>query len=149
MGRPAVRLMGYLLASYVCHHTPLVGAVDALVPIPTSASRAEARGGCIPKELAEAIRDELAIPIREAIQTSGDYEDHQMVEGTAREEALRRAWRVREDPVLQGRKVAVVDDIITRGTTMKTAASMLVEKGVGAVLAISLFHAESTREVGT
>lgn len=145
VGRPVVRFIGYLLASYVCHHTPLVGAVDALVPIPTSASRADARGGCIPEELAEAVRDELAVPIREAIETSGDYEGHQLVYGKARAEALRRAWVVREDPVLQGRTVAVVDDIITSGITMKTAASMLVEAGVGRVFALGLFHTESSR----
>ena len=139
-----VRSMGYLLASYVCHHTPLVGAVDALVPIPTSGSRAEARGGCIPQELAEVIRDELAIPIRDAIKTNGDYEGHQGVKGKAREQALRRAWVVQEDPVLQGRRVAVVDDIITTGTTMKTAASMLVAEGVGGVFALGLFYTESS-----
>lgn len=143
--RPAVRLMGYLLASYMCHHTPLVGSVDALVPIPTSGSRADARGGCIPQELAEAIRDELAIPVREAIKARGDYEDHQLVRGKARERALRRAWVVRQDPVLRGRRVAVVDDIITTGTTVKTAASMLAEQGVGGVFALSLFHTESSR----
>ena len=143
--RPAVRFMGFLLASYMCHHTPLVGAVDALVAIPTSGSRAEARGGCIPQELAEAIRDELAIPVREAIKTSGDYVGHQQVRGRARELALRRAWVVEEDQVLQGRSVAVVDDIITTGITMKTAASMLLETGVGRVFALSLFHTESSR----
>lgn len=143
--RPAVRFLGLLLASYVCHHTPLVGAIDALVPIPTSRSRAEARGGCIPQELAEAIQDELAIPIREAIKTSGDYEGHQQVRGRAREQALRCAWVVKEDPVLQGRRVAVVDDIITTGTTMKAAATMLLEKGVGGVFALGLFHTESSR----
>lgn len=145
--RPDVRFMGYLLASYMCHHTPLVGAVDALVPIPTSGSREDSRGGCIPRELAEAIRDELAIPIREAIKAKGDYEDHQLVRGRAREQALRRSWVVRQDPVLQGRRVAVVDDVITTGTTMKTAASMLAEHGIGGVFALSLCHTESSRGV--
>ncbi len=140
--RPVSRFVGFLLASYMCHHTPLVRAVDALVPIPTSHSRAEERGGCIPKELAEAIRDELAIPIREAITTIRDYENHRMVSGKAREKALRRAWAVPKDPVLHGRRVAVVDDIITTGATMKTAACMLLEKGVRSVFALSLFHTE-------
>ena len=144
VNRPAVRFVGFLLASYVCHHTPLVGSVDALVPVPTSGSRAEERGGCIPRELAEAISHELAIPIRDAIQTSGDYESHQQVRGKAREQALRHAWTVRKDPVLQGRTVAVVDDIITYGTTMKTAANMLLEMGVGDVYALALFHTESS-----
>ena len=143
--RPAVRFMGLLLASYVCHRTPLVGAVDALVPIPTSPSRAEARGGCIPQELAEAIRDELAMPIRDAIRTRGDYGDHQSLRGKAREQALRRAWIVQDDRVLRGRTVAVVDDVITTGTTMRTAARMLLDNGVGQVFAVGLFHTESTR----
>ena len=147
--RPAVRFMGYLLASYMCHHTPLVGAVDALVPVPTSASRAEVRGGCIPLELAEAIRDELAIPIRDVIKPIGDYEDHLKVKGKAREQALRRAWDVPEDPVLQCRSVAVVDDIITTGTTMKTAARVLLEQGVGSVFALSLCHTESRHSATT
>ena len=100
--RPVVRFMGFLLASYVCHHTPLVGAVDALVPIPTSPSRAEARGGCIPQELAEAIRDELAIPVRDVIRIRGDYGGHQSLWGKAREQALRRAWIVEDDLVTPG-----------------------------------------------
>ena len=143
--RPVVRFMGFLLASYVCHHTPLVGAVDALVPIPTSPSRAEARGGCISQELAEAIRDELAIPVRDVIRTRGDYGGHQSLWGKAREQALRRAWIVEDDLVLRGRSVAVVDDVITTGTTMRTAARMLLDNGVGHVFALGLFHTESSR----
>ena len=143
--RPVVRFLGLLLASYVRHHTPLVCAVDALVPIPTSGSRALARGGCIPQVLAETTSDELAIPVREAITTSGDYDDHGLVRGKARAKALRSAWRVSKDPVLEGRTVAVVDDIITTGTTVKTAASMLLEQGVGGVFALALFHTESSR----
>ena len=146
--RPAVRFMGLLLASYVCHHTPLVRAIDALVPVPTSASRAEERGGCIPQELAEAVRDELAIPVRETIRTTGNYYGHQEVWGKARECALRRAWTVKDDPVLRGRTVAVVDDIITTGTTMRTAARMLLENGVGQVFALGLFHTESSGSTG-
>ena len=145
MERPVVRFLGLLLSSYVRHHTPLVCAVDALVPIPTSGSRALARGGCIPQVLAETTSDELAIPVREAITTSGDYDDHGLVRGKAREKALRSAWRVSKDPVLEGRTVAVVDDIITTGTTVKTAANMLLEQGVGGVFALALFHTESSR----
>lgn len=141
--RPAVRFAGYLLTSYMCRHTPLVGSADAVVPIPTSPSRTEARGGCIPLVLAETIRDTLAIPIREPIQPSSDYEDHQHVRGAARARALRHAWVVRQDPVLQGRQVVLVDDIITTGVTMKTAASMLLDQGVKGVFALGLFHTES------
>lgn len=83
--------------------------------------------------------------MREAITTSGDYDDHGLVRGKAREKALRSAWRVSKDPVLEGRTVAVVDDIITTGTTVKTAANMLLEQGVGGVFALALFHTESSR----
>lgn len=139
--RPVLRFLGAILADYLRAHTPMFEHIDALVHVPTSGERDEARGGSIPLVLAEAIRDDLAVPMRRSITCVTEYSRH----GDPpyeRELALRRALRVVPDSVLAGRSVLLIDDIITTGTTLKTVATMLSESGIGAVFALALCHTE-------
>ena len=43
-----------------------------------------------------------------------------------------------------GRAVMLIDDIVTTGTTLSTAAELLLEAGVGTVYGVALLHTERT-----
>jgi predicted amidophosphoribosyltransferase len=138
----SMRWIGLLLADYVGGHTPLPGRIDAVVPVPTSREREEQRGGGLPTLLAQAIRDHLAVPLREPIIQVAEHLDHSQAYGAVRKAGLRAAWKHRRDEVLVGRRVLLVDDIVTTGTTLEAAAEMLLEDGVGEVNAVTLLHTE-------
>ena len=140
----SLRLLGGLLNDYVAHHTPLPPLVDALVPVPTSREHQARRGGSIPLVLASAVRDIQAIPLCEAIEQVGRHVDHHEAQGEVRRAGLRKAWRVRSDGLLAGRAVLLIDDIVTTGTTLSTAAELLLEAGVATVYGVALLHTERT-----
>jgi predicted amidophosphoribosyltransferase len=138
----SIRLLGAVLADYIAYYTPLVRLVDVLVPIPTGADREENRGGSIPYVFAATVRDRLSIPLRELLIQVAPHLDHTQASGTTRRDALRIAWRVRGAAALEGRTVLLVDDILTTGTTLRTAAEFLLSAGVSEVYGVTLMHTE-------
>lgn len=138
----SLRLLGVLLADFVCWHTPLAAKVDVVVPVPTSRDRVAARGGSIPGGLAATLRDRLALPLREPLVQVALHLDHTQAHGEVRRRGLRAAWRLEPDGVIVGRSVLLVDDILTTGTTLTTAAEMLKEAGAACVYAAALMHTE-------
>jgi predicted amidophosphoribosyltransferase len=140
--RSSIRLLGALLGDYVRYHTPLAPMIDALVPVPTSLEREGQRGGGIPNALCITLQDVLALPSHELIVQAGTHLDHREADRTARRQSLRAVWRSKSVGHLKGRAVLVVDDILTTGTTMSTAAELLLEAGVGRVYGVALLHTE-------
>lgn len=76
----------------------------------------------------------------EAIVQTGEHRDHTQARGEERRRALRVAWNPTVDRRLRGRAVLLVDDIVTTGTTLKTAAELLREQGVADVYGVALLH---------
>jgi predicted amidophosphoribosyltransferase len=137
-----MRLLGALLADYVAFHTPLLDVVDAVVPVPTSRERELARGGGLPHHLGITVRDRLCLPLQEAIVQTGQHLDHTQAGGEFRKKGLRDVWRVRLEKWIVGRSILLIDDILTTGTTITTAAELLLQSGAGAVYAAVLSHTE-------
>jgi len=102
---------------------------DVLVPVPLHASRLRSRGYDQALELARPLARALDIPLRTrwlvrrratAPQTERD--------GRARRRNLRNAFVVRGDACV-GRTIALVDDVMTTGATLHTAAHALLRAG--------------------
>jgi predicted amidophosphoribosyltransferase len=138
----SLRLLGCMLADFVAWHTPLAADVDAVVPVPTSRERVATRGGSIPGGLAAVLSDRLALPLREPLVQTAPHLDHTQARGEERRRGLRNAWRLQRDDALVGRSVLLVDDILTTGTTLRTAAEMLKAAGISRVYAVALMHTE-------
>ncbi len=105
---------------------PLLPA-DAVVPVPISAERLLERGYDQSLLLAEALSRELGIPCRELLlKTRHNATQHELPR-KEREANVRGVYRA--DPAAQGLRVLLVDDIVTTGATVRSAAGALLLAG--------------------
>jgi len=128
-------------------HAPLaqetLAAADWLLPIPLAAGRLGERGfnqaQCLAKALAPArLRTDLLLRVRAT-------PDQHALGRAERLANLRAAFAV--EPLrrheLHGRNVLLVDDVMTTGATLHTAAQVLRDAGAARVAALVLARAEA------
>lgn len=126
----APALAPYLYATY----RRLNLSCDAIVPMPLHHTRQRQRGYNQAGLLGEALASILNIPLLEdamlRVYASGRQSEHK-----GREEKIANVqgiFRLNEDllPALQGRRVLLLDDIVTSGATMSEAGLCLQESGI-------------------
>ncbi|BDY03138.1 ComF family protein [Ferrimonas sp. YFM] len=107
-------------------HLPLP---QALVPVPTHASRLQQLGFNPAWLVAQALSRELTLPLLDqlVVKARPTRLQHQL-DGQARRDNLRDAFSLAGEG--EGQQVALVDDIITTGSTLKTVTRTLGQAGV-------------------
>jgi len=103
--------------------------VDALVPLPLSAARMRERGFNQSREIARGVSSRLDVPLADVLERIRDGPPQASLAWDARARNVRGAFRA--SPALRGRTVAVLDDVMTTGTTLGEAARAL--SGAGAL----------------
>ncbi|HXW24310.1 MAG TPA: ComF family protein [Xanthobacteraceae bacterium] len=114
----------------------LLAEADALVPVPLHWRRLWARRFNQSAALAEAIATRSRVPVSHAALTRVKA-TRQQVGLTASERALnvQGAFRVRADarPEVAGRRLVLVDDVLTSGATLDACARALLRAGAASV----------------
>ena len=107
------------------------GEEEVLVPVPTTKGRLRRRGFNQAEVLAGEIARELGMPMVCALTR----EDERASQATlpARERKSNVAGCMRADPCVKGRRVLLVDDVYTTGSTAAEAARALREAGARGV----------------
>jgi len=124
-------LGGRLAQSLSMHYRP-----DLVVEVPMHGVRRRERGFNQAAWLAEAVAARLAAPWLEGALTRVHPTPPQTRLGAAaRRSNLRGAFRVRDPEALRGRKVLLVDDVITTGSTVEACLDVLQASGAEAVAA--------------
>jgi ComF family protein len=129
----------------------LAGA-DVLVPVPADAVRRHARGFDQAELLARALREAareagtaFAAPVRRALRRRATGTAQVGLSARARRRALRGAmrpaWSGRRAVV--GRRVALVDDVVTTGATVEAAARVLRRAGAREVVVVACTRTEA------
>jgi ComF family protein len=127
----------------------LIAGSDWLVPVPLSPQRLTSRGYNQAWELAKALRERLAhapAGMSDALVRLGDAPDQHSLPREQRLRNLRGAFAATPQRVeaLRGKRVLLVDDVSTTGTTLHSAALALRQAGVvqvhGLVIARTLPH---------
>lgn len=104
--------------------------VDAIVPVPMYEPKKRKRGYNQAEVFARALSDATGIPVaKDVVRRETDTAAMKQLNGLKRKKNLLKAFIAAEN-VVQFRKVLIVDDIYTTGTTMDEVARVLKDGGV-------------------
>jgi ComF family protein len=119
-------------------------AIDVLLPVPLAPRRQRSRGfnqaAVLTRDLGAAWRLPVLL---DAVQRRRETPHQARLHASARRENLRGAFAVERARAIAGRRVGVVDDVLTTGATLNALAEVLLESGAAAVQGIVLARAAS------
>jgi len=106
------------------------GDIDVVTWAPTSAGRRHRRGFDQAELVARRVALQLGVPCRRALRRAG---------GAPPQTGLDRATRLHgpvfsASPGVRGKRVLVIDDVVTTGSTLRSAARALDQAGAAAVI---------------
>ncbi len=100
---------------------------DALVALPLAPSRQRERGFDQSAEIARRVARLTGVPMLSGLRRTRDTPAQAALPWKARAANVRNAFAA--DPVFAGRRVAIVDDVMTTGATLASAADALLRAG--------------------
>lgn len=112
---------------------------DYIIPVPLHFSRKRERGYNQSRILAEEISKTVSVPLKERVlvrKKKTKDQTHLSVE--ERERNVKDAFAVTTNSSLQGRRVILVDDVMTTGATLKECARVLRQAGAREVVGATL-----------
>ncbi len=117
----------------------LPGAYDVITWMPVSQKRLKERGYDQARLLAEALAAETgnpALPLLEKVRDTPAQSS--LTDGRARKANVAGAYAPADPAAVEGRRVLLVDDIYTTGSTMEEGAGVLGAAGASQVVAAAL-----------
>ncbi|MEY2666978.1 MAG: hypothetical protein RLZZ384_1149 [Pseudomonadota bacterium] len=118
---PSARLLGTLLAYYV---QKVAERPDCIIPVPLHKKRYQERGFNQSIEIAKIVSTMLKIPLDATSCIRHRHTAHQVgLNGYARTENMKDAFSVNES--FQAKHVAIIDDVMTTGSTVQELAMAL------------------------
>lgn len=121
-------LLGRRLARHIA--TSAV-AVDAIVPVPLHRSRLRERGYNQSMEIARPLAAAFGLPLRSDVERTRATPAQTALSREARQKNVRNAFVAKND--YTGRRVAIVDDVMTSGATVEMLARCLLKAGANEV----------------
>lgn len=128
--RAVGRHLAGLIANRLVEQRAHVG-IDVVTWAPTSSKRRRDRGFDQGELLARTVARQLGVPCRRLLERDGSSSQT----GRSRAERLDHGPGFVARPGIEGRRVLVVDDVVTTGSTLMSAAGALEERGAVTMLA--------------
>jgi ComF family protein len=118
----AAREMAVLLRPFVPKEESII------IPVPTATGRVRGRGYDQAKLLARALSRETRLPYLDCLVRQG--QTHQV--GSSREQRLlqlQHSFRLKRAGLVRSKRILLIDDVVTTGSTMEAAAAIMHEAG--------------------
>lgn len=127
------------LGQLLRHAWPATPEVDVLMPVPLHPSRLRIREYNQSLLLADEVNRDLRLPlVYDNLVRARATPPQTELSRTARLANLRRSFAVRRPADVRGKRVLLVDDVMTTGTTFHECAKALRKAGAGDVYAVAL-----------
>lgn len=135
--RPLGLLTAQFLSDFYRAHRP-----DLLVPVPLHRSRLRSRGFNQSVLLAELLAKQWQIPLqRQLLQRTRATTPQMELSRAERLTNLQGAFKVHDSSLVADRRIMLVDDVFTTGSTLAVCASALLQAGCREVTAVTVAHA--------
>lgn len=117
---------------------------DAIVPVPPRRPGT----GKLPARLARRLGAVLGIPVLDALTPTRRMQPQKSLDRTARYANTRGGYAARRGADLSGKRLLLVDDILTTGATASACALALLEAGAVSVFAVTIAAAGEQKKPG-
>lgn len=120
---------------------------DCILPVPASSKQ---RGYNVPERMAQPLARAVGVPVVTDALTRARSTRRQ--EGLSLDERLANvagAFRVARPEAVEGKRILLVDDVLTTGATASACAQALLDAGAQSVFAVALATVEFPQPVGS
>ena len=116
---------------------------SVLIPVPLDKKKLKSRGYNQSEELAKELSEVLQIPmISDNLIKIKNTKPQMELKKEEREKNLGKAFKIKNSQTLLGKKIFLVDDVYTTGSTMDECAKTLKEAGAKQVWGIAIAREE-------
>lgn len=123
--RPLALLMLEQLNEWVISISP-----DLIIPVPLHIKRLRQRGFNQAVLIAEIVGQRCAIPVCSGILQRRRWTEPQInLKSEERQQNVKGAFAVKDDTLIQGKKVLLLDDVYTTGSTVRECSASLMLSG--------------------
>ncbi|MEX0917172.1 MAG: ComF family protein [Candidatus Paceibacterota bacterium] len=112
-----------------------------VIPVPLSHARLRSRGFNQSARIAKAFAKELELPYSPSVlEKTKNTKSQTELSHKERRENVKGVFSVSRPEHLKGRDIILIDDVITTGSTMEEARTVLLERGADRVWCVALAH---------
>jgi ComF family protein len=115
---------------------------DLVVPIPLHPKRKRERRFNQSELLAASLSRLIAVPYKKALLRTRSTLPQVGLTDSQRLENVRKAFRCFNPPLISNRRILLIDDVMTTGSTVSSAAQALMDAGAGRVSVLTVARAE-------
>jgi ComF family protein len=131
--------LGPVLGRLMCEHLPVLRDIDLVVPVPLAPLRLQEREYNQSLFLADSIASAIGKPMDGSSLVRVRQNNPQTaLSRRARLKNLRRTFAVTRPERISGRRLLLIDDVFTTGTTVNECAKVLRKAGSAEVYVVTL-----------
>lgn len=135
--RAGVHFFGGLMAASL-KREPAYRQVSIVVPVPLSKGRLKERGFNQAELLAKEVALSCGLSYSPVLAKVAETPAQVHLDRVSRLTNIKNSFRIKDSFAVKGKRVAVVDDVFTTGSTMAAAAETLLEAGAQEVFGLVL-----------
>ena len=129
----------FYMAQLICERTNIAHiSLDYIVPIPLHWRRYAKRGYNQSQEIAKAISKQIGVPVLHALKRIKHTPFQSQCSKDERAQNVADAFTLLTQQELKGKRIALIDDVMTTGATLRAAASTLAKGAPEEIQAVVL-----------